>query len=521
MAFDCIENDGPDWPAGSLADHEGLPGATTLGAYYGTVEQLDGGVTSGAQGWQMSFQASGCDAAILSVTATQTGIADGDIASCESGPGGSGGFDATELTSDPPAGNAGAVHAIVLHLKKGTTLDPTASNAPPATGPEQNPVSVVRFLVTCNNPAVDGDTCDLTLAFVDGLAGSGQPIDNKVTQDGQSVVPAFANETITKTAREPVIPCNEQSDQYGLAFSDAVIDSADYYDAGLLGAIGSGGTHAVLTPEGDVPATTLYLNLTVGPDVPLAQQPQGWQLSIGLTGAADLTEVSLGGAALYALNDGPNAQSGFDATEIIDPANNAGKEGFVSGVVLQLQKGSTLADLTQSVPGTASAVRIEVSGEGAQAAGTAVATLAHDNGLIGGGQPIDNKLTVEGDSLVPCNIIPPATADVNIEFQAGAVDPEFIRADANDDGRNNLADAVWILNGAFRNPPHVAAACEKASDANDDGVVDPIVDSAYIIAYQFSAGMAPPPPFGTGSTCGIDPTADALNCLPGSMTQCP
>ena len=304
MAFDCIENDGPDWPAGSLADHEGLPGATTLGAYYGTVEQLDGGVTTGAQGWQMSFQASGCDAAILSVTATQTGIADGDIASCENGPGGSGGFDATELTSDPPAGNAGAVHAIVLHLKKGTTLDPTASNAPPATGPEQNPVSVVRFLVTCNNPAVDGDTCDLTLAFVDGLAGSGQPIDNKVTQDGQSVVPAFANETITKTAMDIVIP----------------------------------------------------------------------------------------------------------------------------------------------------------------------------------------------------------------------PDPEFIRGDANDDGINNIADAIWILNGAFRNPPYVPAACEDASDANDDGFVDPIVEVAFILSYQFSAGMAPPPPF---NGCGIDPTPDALNCAPGSMTECP
>jgi hypothetical protein len=87
----------------------------------------------------MSFQATGCDAAILDVTATQTDIADGDIASCESGLGGSGGFDATELTFGPPfgdPGNEGAVHAIVLHLKKGTTLDPSSFNNVPATGPE-------------------------------------------------------------------------------------------------------------------------------------------------------------------------------------------------------------------------------------------------------------------------------------------------------------------------------------------------------------------------------------------------
>jgi hypothetical protein len=48
------------------------------------------------------------------------------------------------------------------------------------------------------------------------------------------------------------------------------------------------------------------------------------------------------------------------------------------------------------------------------------------------------------------------------------------------------------------------------------------VDSAYIIAYQFSGGSPPPEPFGTGSTCGVDTgPPDALNCAPGSMTQCP
>jgi hypothetical protein len=70
-------------------------------------------------------------------------------------------------------------------------------------------VNVVRFLLTCNNPAVDGDTCDVTLAFVpgEGLTGGGQPIANKVTQDGQSVIPAFVNEVIEKTARVPQVPC--------------------------------------------------------------------------------------------------------------------------------------------------------------------------------------------------------------------------------------------------------------------------------------------------------------------------
>jgi len=562
LEIDCIENDGPRWPAGSLADHTGLPDAVTQGTYFCTITQNDPctgavpipnpdpppseilgpctGGSTGAQGWQMSFSASGCNAVILGATATQTDIAPGDLASCEKGPGGEGGFDSTELTIG--AGNEGAVHAIVLHLKKGTTLDPSLINFKPSNGPEENPATVCRFLVECTNPSVDGDMCNLTLAYVDGLQGSGQPIDNKVTQDGQSVVPTLNNEVIVKTGAIPRPPCDTVSDEYGLGFSADLLDSTTYYDPGIIGAIGTGGTHTVNTVEGIVPATTLYLNVTVGGAVPDAQQPQGWQLSFALNGDADLTEVSLGGAALYAVGDGPSTD-GFDATGIIDPADNGGQEGFISGVVLHLKKGTTLADVAPdlghtNVPGTVSAIRIELSGVNAQGPLTTSAVLVHQDGLIGGGQAIDNRLTVEGDSEIPCNMIPPETVDVTVDFVAGLPEAEFIRGDANDDGKNNLADAVWILNGAFRNPPHVPAACEDASDANNDGTVDPIVDAAFIIAYQFTLGPQPPAPF---PLCGEDspdvpvdivsglpdplflPPApdDTLNCVAGSMAQCP
>jgi len=479
----------------------------------------------------MSFRADGCDGAILAVTATQTNIAPDSVESCEFGPGSGGGFDSTELTSG--LNNEGAVTAIVLHLKKGTTLDPTGSNMLPASGPEQNPVIVCRFLVSCKNPGVETDSCDLKLEYIDGLEGSGQPVDNKVTQLGQSVVPTFANQTITKTALPPpATPCDQVPDQQGLAFSAQIIDSPTYYDfaGGLITGLdpdqpAAGGTHTVLSAEGVVPTVTMYECITVGPQVPLAQQPQGWQLATELTGAMDVTEVSLGGTAIFSVGDGPNNEGGFDATEIIDPLGNANRRGFVSGVVLHLKKGSTLGDTAafghSNVPGTVSVIRIELSGQGPQGPTTETARLVPSNGLIGSGQSVDNKLTVTGTSVVPCNIIPPAITDVTISLESGVTAPRFIRADTNDDGRNNIADAVWILNGVFRSPPHSPAACEDSSDANDDGVVDPIVDAAYIIAYQFSAGLAPPPPFGTGSACGVDPTADALTCPAGSMSQCP
>ena len=87
LAFDCIENDGPTWPAGFLADQSGSLGATTQGTYFCRVEQLDPGVTPGAQGWQMGFSVTGCNGTILAATATQTDVVPGSIVALAVGPG--------------------------------------------------------------------------------------------------------------------------------------------------------------------------------------------------------------------------------------------------------------------------------------------------------------------------------------------------------------------------------------------------------------------------------------------------
>jgi len=217
LNLNCVEDGRPRWPAGSDAI-AGAPGTVARAAYYCTLEQLDPCVqpapvdpltcdsgTPGTWGWQMSFTASGCDALIVGVTVTQTDIAPGSIEDCERGPGGKGGFDATWLASGPPPVGriAGAISAIVLHLKKGTTLDPGSINFRPSVGAEENPATTCRFLVEYTTPDTTGQWCDLTLQYVDDLdgRGSGQPIDNKVTQAGQSVFQSVIPQTIEKTVR--------------------------------------------------------------------------------------------------------------------------------------------------------------------------------------------------------------------------------------------------------------------------------------------------------------------------------
>jgi len=230
LNLNCVEDDGPRWPAGSDAI-AGAPGTVARAAYYCTLEQLDPCVqpnptspltcelgTPGAQGWQMVFTASGCDAIILAVTATQTDVAPGSIEECERGPGGSGGFDRSTVAR----GNKGALHAILLHLKNGTTLDPGSINFSPSRGAEENPATTCRFLVEYTTPDTTGQSCDMTLQYVDGLFGSGQPLDNKAQQNGQALIPTLVEKTVRVIAG-PVFQVPGDCNQDGaLDIADAV-----------------------------------------------------------------------------------------------------------------------------------------------------------------------------------------------------------------------------------------------------------------------------------------------------------
>src|SRR4030095_7255935 len=130
------------------------------------------------------------------------------------------------------------------------------------------------------------------------------------------------------------------------------------------------------------------------------------------------------------------------------------------------------------------------------------------------GQPVQNAITVGGATQAACNF---ATAAVKLSFKISSVPPagNFIRGNANDDAKLNIADAIWIVNELFKAGP--ATACQDAADANDDGVED-AADVTYLISYQFLAGPEPSAPF---PACGADPTADSLVCDKGSATSCP
>ena len=101
-----------------------------------------------------------------------------------------------------------------------------------------------------------------------------------------------------------------------------------------------------------------------------------------------------------------------------------------------------------------------------------------------------------------------------ILFVADGLAPRlFMRGDTNDDGVNNLSDAMFILNHLFFGGPSLR--CLDAADVNDDGIVN-IADPGYLLKYLFTGEMEDPPfPF---AACGADPTQDILRCA--SFPRC-
>jgi len=85
--------------------------------------------------------------------------------------------------------------------------------------------------------------------------------------------------------------------------------------------------------------------------------------------------------------------------------------------------------------------------------------------------------------------------------------PYFVRAEANGDGRLDIADGVFILSWLFvdgREP-----SCLDAADVDDNGRID-ISDAVRIFRLLFVGQEPPPPP--PGLSCGPDETDDALGC---------
>ena len=150
----------------------------TISGFFGTdfIQTVDCTLTTsenqtelGAQGWSISLAADpGLD--IVSITV------DGTTAADEAADGlRRGGFEKSELSEGN--GNQGAVSAVILSFAELVTL--------PLSGTEV----IAKIDIQCPFPKA-GVTETKTVRYVDGLRGSGQPVDNVIAHADEDVDPA-------------------------------------------------------------------------------------------------------------------------------------------------------------------------------------------------------------------------------------------------------------------------------------------------------------------------------------------
>ena len=238
---------------------------------------------------------------------------------------------------------------------------------------------------------------------------------------------------------------------------------------------------------------------------PEANGAQGWSISV----THDATKLDIENGNGFPTIDGTDAAAlfngGFKKTEVVDPAKNNGKSGFVSAVVLSFTSAANL-DPTKDQTIALSKYTLKDG-----ACDTLPTSIMFMDGLRGAGQPVQNIITVNGSSVNPTRLI-------SLEIGKGIGPPpqgEFIRGNANDDGKVNIADPIWIINELVRQGPKTQ--CQDAADANDDGLLD-LSDAMFLIQWRFLGGTAPTAPF---PGCGADPSADNLACPEDSATSCP
>lgn len=111
-----------------------------------------------------------------------------------------------------------------------------------------------------------------------------------------------------------------------------------------------------------------------------------------------------------------------------------------------------------------------------------------------------DRVTVQLVNTVPGRL--PSVGGLEFTFETSG----FVRGDANDDGKSELVDAIFMLEYLFRGRSE--PSCLKAIDVDDNGSVE-LTDPVSLLSYLFLGTFEMPAPH---PGCGVDPVDDVLTC---------
>ncbi|MEM7235661.1 MAG: hypothetical protein AAF517_26045 [Planctomycetota bacterium] len=385
----------------------------------------------GAQGWSIGVSAEG--GRITNINTFKT-VADTTLRGGLRDTG----FEKSELTTGP--GNEGAVSAVVLSFVRNISL------------PSQGTETIAKVEAQALR---ESET--LRLIYVDGLRGSGQPVDNIITYQGESAVPSLGELSIDA----PTGDCTKREQPLEYIFQDRTL--------GQVPEIYAAEVRDDMTVEVPIRGGAVFVYAALVSQLP-AVGVQGWTVS--MAGPFDSVSISGTVSASAGQDRAGVRRLGFERTELVDPELNDQGPGLVSAVVLSFTFPITLEPV-----GTATLLRATLLGSPGDRT-----TVRYQAGLTGAGLPVGNEAVVEGRVFEPC------VSELTVEF---IEDPEqlIFVGNANSDWRVDIADPIYVIDRLFRGG---TIDCPSAADANEDGEVD-LSDAIFLIDYLFRRGTRPRP----------------------------
>jgi hypothetical protein len=246
---------------------------------------------------------------------------------------------------------------------------------------------------------------------------------------------------------------------------------------------------------------------------------QGWSLSV--SHSTDVLAVDPANPPTIEGTDaGDLLDFGFDATSLVEAQTGGGGAlekdgedagevvGFTSAVVLSFTKPVELSPTrAQSVARAHYLLHADEA-----APDRTPGQVRFEDRLEGSQQPIANLLTVAGRTVFPSALVP---LEVRPFIAGGPEVAPFVRGDANNDGKVDIADVVWCINELVRNGRRTV--CPRAADVNGDGLYD-LSDPMYLVQWHYLQGPSPPHPF---PDCGVDSKPGGPECPDGTVPHCP
>ncbi len=246
---------------------------------------------------------------------------------------------------------------------------------------------------------------------------------------------------------------------------------------------------------------------------------QAWEYGITLDGSLLAVSDFGVGEDAGALNGGNGPA--FAANEEIDNDGDGTTDAVIGGAVVDFSKAQ--AETLPLPDGTAVKIgRLALSSAISIPLGQPARTTTLQFDTIEGNKKtstIENLFTVDAQSVTP-----DFAEALDVTLEPSAVDESglFVRGDANDDTRVDIADGIWVIQFLFYGGTE--SSCLGSADANNDNRLD-ISDAMFIFNYQLQpdaalrGGPLAPPPAAPFPGCGRDEDLDPADCMPGS-TRC-